>query len=198
CEFANDRKKDNFFLHPISKAIILHFLIGYLHPFTDGNGRTARAIFYWYLIRKGYWLIEYMSVSRIILGSRAQYARAYQHTELDDNDLTYFILYNLKCITKAFEELKNYIERKNKEKKNILQFLRETDYNDRQIDLLQEILNNKKNVFSVRELETRYAISNQTARNDLNQLVSIGVLETRKNGNKIQYLLTKDGLKKIK
>ncbi|HTB23994.1 MAG TPA: Fic family protein [Puia sp.] len=198
CEFANDRKKDNFFLHPISKAIILHFLIGYLHPFTDGNGRTARAIFYWYLIRKGYWLIEYMSVSRIILGSRAQYARAYQHTELDDNDLTYFILYNLKCITKALEELKNYIERKNKEKKNILQLLRKTDYNDRQIDLLQEILNNKKNVFSVRELETRYAISNQTARNDLNQLVSRGILESRKNGNKIQYLLTKDGLKRIK
>jgi Fic family protein len=198
CEFANDEKRNDFFLHPISKAIILHFLIGYLHPFTDGNGRTARAIFYWYLIRKGYWLIEYMSVSRIILGSRAQYARAYQHTELDDNDLTYFILYNLKCITRALEDLKKYIDRKNREKKDILQLLRQTDYNDRQIDLLQEILNNKKNVFSVRELETRFAVSNQTARNDLNQLVARGILETRKNGNKIQYLLTKDGLKKIK
>ncbi len=80
----------------------------------------------------------------------------------------------------------------------MLHLLCQTDYNDRQIDLLQEILNNKKNVFSVRELETRYAVSNQTARNDLNQLVSSGILETRKNGNKIQYLLTKDGLKKIK
>ncbi|MDP4128522.1 MAG: Fic family protein [Bacteroidota bacterium] len=198
CEFANDGKRNNFFLHPISKAIILHFLIGYLHPFTDGNGRTARAIFYWYLIRKGYWLIEYMSVSRIILGSKAQYARAYQHTELDDNDLTYFILYNLKCITRALEELKNYIDRKNKEKKNILQLLRQTDYNDRQIDLLQEILNDKKNVFSVREVETRFAVSNQTARNDLNQLVARGILETRKSGNKIQFLVTRDGLKKNK
>ncbi len=198
CEFANDEKRNDFFLHPVSKAIILHFLIGYLHPFTDGNGRTARAIFYWYLIRNGYWLIEYMSVSRVILGSKAQYARAYQHTELDDNDLTYFILYNLKCITRALEELKKYIDRKNSEKKSILQLLRQTDYNDRQIDLLQEILNNKKNVFSVRELETRFAVSNQTARNDLNQLVSRGILETRKNGNKIQYILTKDGLKKIK
>jgi Fic family protein len=139
-----------------------------------------------------------MSVSKIILGSKAQYARAYQHTELDDNDLTYFILYNLKCITRALEELKNYIDRKNKEKKNILQLLRQTDYNDRQIDLLQEILKNKKNIFSVREVETKFAVSNQTARNDLNQLVARGILETRKSGNKIQFLLTKDGLKKIK
>ena len=41
-------------------------------------------------------------------------------------------------------------------------------------------------------------VSNQTARNDLNQLVARGILETRKSGNKIQFLLTKDGLKKIK
>src|SRR5260221_12066996 len=109
CLFANDSKNENFFLHPIAKAIILHFLIGYIHPFSDGNGRTARALFYWYLIKKGYWLIEYMSVSRIILSSKAQYARAYQYTELDHNDCTYFILYNLKCIGRALEELKAYI-----------------------------------------------------------------------------------------
>ncbi|MBS1601855.1 MAG: Fic family protein, partial [Bacteroidetes bacterium] len=120
CVFMNDGQKEDFFLHPISKAIILHFLIGYIHPFADGNGRTARALFYWYLIRKGYWLIEYMSVSRVILGSKAQYARAYQHTEKDGNDLTYFVLYNLRCIQRSLEELKIYIARKNKEKKSIL------------------------------------------------------------------------------
>ena len=104
--FANDLNSDYVFIHPIIKGIILHFLIGYIHPFVDGNGRTARAVFYWYLIRKGYWLIEYMSVSRIILKAKAKYARAYLYTEYDDNDLTYFILYNLKCISTALEELK--------------------------------------------------------------------------------------------
>lgn len=89
CSFANDLDKENFFLHPISKAIILHFLIGYIHPFVDGNGRTARTVFYWYLLKHGYWLTEFLSVSRIILTSKAQYARAYLHTERDENDLTY-------------------------------------------------------------------------------------------------------------
>src|SRR6201999_3882984 len=84
CDFANSTN-DTDFVHPIIREIILHFLIGYIHPFADGNGRTARALFYWYLLTKGYWLIEYMSVSRIILASKAQYARAYQHTEKDEN-----------------------------------------------------------------------------------------------------------------
>ncbi|HEY4111323.1 Fic family protein [Puia sp.] len=197
CQFANDVRKEDFFLHPISKAIIVHFLIGYIHPFADGNGRTARALFYWYLIRKGYWLIEYMSVSRIILGSTAQYARAYQHTEKDANDLTYFILYNLKCIENSLNELKKYIERKNREKRDILTLLRNTDYNDRQMALIQEILNNRKTVFSVAEVQNKYGVSNQTARTDLNYLVSKGILEPRKSGNKIQFLLTEGGEKRI-
>ena len=197
CSFINDREKENFFLHPISKAITIHFLIGYIHPFADGNGRTARALFYWYLIRKGYWLIEYMSVSRIILGAKAQYARAYQHTEKDENDLTYFILYNLRCMQHSLEELKKYIARKNREKKDILNLLRNTDYNDRQIVLIQEIINDKKSVFTVTEVQHKFGVANQTARTDLEYLVSKGILEARKSGRKVQFLLTVGGEKKI-
>lgn len=197
CAFANDDMKEDFFLHPISKAIIIHFLVGFIHPFSDGNGRTARALFYWYLIKKGYWLIEYMSVSRIILGSKAQYARAYQHTERDENDLTYFILYNLKAIAQSLSELKKYIERKNKEKKDLLALLRNTEYNDRQVELLQEILDNRKSIFTVTEVETRFGISNQTARNDLNYLVKKDLLAPRKSGKKIQFVSVEGAAKRI-
>ena len=197
CEFANDEVKQGFFLHPISKAIALHFLIGYIHPFADGNGRTARALFYWYLIRKGYWLIEYMSVSRVILGSKAQYARAYQYTEKDGNDLTYFILYNLKCVQQSMEQLKKYIERKNNERKHMLALLRNTDYNDRQIALIQDILHEKKAVFTVTEVQNKFGVANQTARTDLEYLVQKGILEPRKCGNKVQFLITPDAEKKI-
>jgi Fic family protein len=198
CDYANDRKKEDFFLHPIAKAISLHFLIGYIHPFADGNGRTARALFYWYLIKKGYWMIEYMSISRIILGSKAQYAKAYQHTELDEMDITYFILYNLKAIQSALTDLKKYIHKKNQEKKNLLGLLRNTDFNERQITVLQEILNDSENVFSVTAMEKKFAVSNQTARNDLNDLVKRGILQTRKNGKQIQFLPVQDAIKKIR
>ncbi len=197
CNFANDKEKPSFFLHPIVKGIILHFLIGYIHPFADGNGRTARTIFYWYLLKHGYWLIEYMSVSRKILASKAQYSKAYLHTERDNNDLTYFIIYNLKCINLALEDLKYYIRRKSAEKQNAITMLRATNLNDRQIVLIQEVIQDSTLYFTVKHIENKFGISNQTARTDLNSLVGKGFFEERRVGNKIQYLPVKGLSQKI-
>jgi Fic family protein len=197
CIFANDQEKKTFFLHPINKGIILHFLIGYIHPFVDGNGRTARTIFYWYLIKKEYWLTEYMSISRVILNSKAQYSRAYLYTEQDDNDLTYFLIYNLRCIHLALEGLKIYIRRKSAEKQNAITILRNTNLNDRQIVLAQEIIQDPTIYFTVKQIETKFGISNQTARNDLNGLVAAGALEERRAGKKSQYLPVKGFMKKF-
>ena len=85
-----------------------------------GNGRTARSLFYWSMIRNNYWLIEYMSISRIINKEKKQYENAFLYTEYDDNDLTYFILYNLQVMKKSFEELKLYLKRKTEENNSIL------------------------------------------------------------------------------
>jgi Fic family protein len=197
CNFGNDKDKTSFFVHPITKGIILHFLIGYIHPFTDGNGRTARTVFYWYLLKKGYWLIEYMSVSRIILGSKSQYARAYLHTELDGNDLTYFLIYNLKAIHNALEDLKKYIHRKNAEKQNVILLLRNTSFNDRQINIIQELIQDPTTHFNVQQIQIKFNVSNQTARNDLNILVEQEILQARKNGHKIQFLPAKNYMKKL-
>ncbi|GEP94288.1 Fic family protein [Chitinophaga cymbidii] len=197
CDFANDKEKIDFFLHPITKGIILHFLIGYIHPFVDGNGRTARTIFYWYLLKHGYWLIEFMSVSRIILSSKAQYSRAYLHTEQDENDLTYFVHYNLRCIHLALEDLKRYIKRKSEEKQSAMNMLRSTSLNERQIILVQEVMRVPTTYFTVKQVEIKFGISNQTARNDLNGLVTEGFFEERRLRNKSQYLPVKNFTKKI-
>lgn len=197
CAFANDQDKRIFFLHPITKGIILHFLIGYIHPFVDGNGRTARTVFYWYLLKKGYWLIEYMSVSRIILNSKAQYARAYLCTEQDENDLTYFVIYNLNSIHKALEDLKKYIQRKSAERQNAMTLLRNTNFNNRQILLIQEVIQDHFVYFTVQQVQNRFGVSNQTARNDLNGLVSAGIFQERKSGARIQFLPIKGFKKKI-
>lgn len=197
CKFANDELKLPFFLHPINRAIIVHFLMGYIHPFPDGNGRTARTLFYWYLLKHGYWLIEYMSVSRIILHSKAQYAKAYLHTEQDDNDLTYFIIYNLKSINKALEELRQYIKKKTAEKHNALALLRHTNFNERQIILLQELMEDPTLFFTVQQVQNKFGVSNQTARNDLNGLAEQGIFEERRSGHRIQFLPRPDFRKKI-
>ena len=50
CRFFNDDSPTPF-LHPLLRAIIIHFMVAYMHPFVDGNGRTARALFYWFMLR---------------------------------------------------------------------------------------------------------------------------------------------------
>lgn len=174
--FCNDLDDDQF-IHPIVKGCIIHFMIGFIHPFVDGNGRTARAMFYWYLLKKGYWLTEYLSISRLIMKSKVQYAKAYRYTENDHNDLTYFIHYKMNVMQQAYEELRIYIDKKIKEKKRLIPYQRMQGVNERQAHVLKWLYEEPEMLMTVKELETRFSISNQTGRNDLMGLVELGFLE---------------------
>ena len=72
CDFANGRTPSGF-VHPVIRAMIVHYWLAYDHPFIDGNGRTARVLFYWSMLKRGYWLFEYISISRIILDGPKKY-----------------------------------------------------------------------------------------------------------------------------
>lgn len=174
CIFINE---DKTFIHPIIKAIILHFMISYLHPFVDGNGRTARSLFYWYMLKKGYWVTEYLSISRIIYKSKTQYEKAFLYTEHDDFDLGYFVNYNLKVLNQAFEELNNYLERKAKENAALLEN-RIPGLNERQIQIVKICAEKPNSMFTSKDLETRFNVSVKTIRSDLEGLVSVGLMET--------------------
>lgn len=176
CEFFNKNPKENF-IHPIVKASIMHFLIGYIHPFVDGNGRTARAIFYWYLLKNGYWLTEYLSISRVILKSKTQYEKAFIYTEIDEMDVTYFIHYQVKVLIQAFEDLKNYISKKKKEENKLSKYLKLSNINERQAQILFWIDEDSNRFFTVKEIENIFNITNQTARTDIEELVERNFLE---------------------
>ena len=181
--FFNDEKNDTF-IHPIAKGCIIHFMIGFIHPFVDGNGRTARALFYWYLLKRGYWLTEYLSISRLIVKSKTQYAKAFLYSEIDEFDLTYFIHYKLKTMKLAFGSLHEYIDRKVKEKRRFSHFQRLEGVNERQANILRWVYEEPDMLLTVKEVETRLSTSNQTARNDLMGLVEKGYLELIKMNQK--------------
>ncbi len=176
CSFFNNKDEERF-IHPIIKASIIHFMIGWIHPFTDGNGRTARALFYWYMLKNGYWLTEYLSISRIIQESKHQYERAYLYTEADDNDLSYFITYKHRTLEKAYISLKEYISRKQKEVNQAGKFLKIPEINERTAQILKLLNDDPDRVLSVKGVEGRFQISKQTAQSDLKKLVDLGFLE---------------------
>ncbi|MDK2974865.1 MAG: hypothetical protein PWP08_1236 [Methanofollis sp.] len=190
CRFANTSDDDgSTFIHPIIKGITLHFLIGYIHPFEDGNGRTARSIFYWYVLSRGYWLFEYMPISRIILRSRKDYALAYLHTEYDEMDLTYFIQYQIRCIEEARTDLLTYIEKKQSEQnatKAIIRTIR--TINQRQADILRQMMEHSDEYFTIREVSETHGVVYQTARTDLLGLAEKGYIRKEKRGREFIFI----------
>lgn len=176
CEFFN--KDHSEFTHPIIKGIIIHFMIGWIHPFVDGNGRTARALFYWYMLKKGYWLTEYLSISRIIQGSKRQYEKAYLYTENDENDLSYFITYNINVMHKAFDALNKYIKAKQRDNIQAAQFLGLSNINERQAQILKILYDEPEVILSVKEIQNQFQVSNFTARADLMGLVQNGYMKS--------------------
>ncbi|MBU0498166.1 MAG: Fic family protein [Candidatus Thermoplasmatota archaeon] len=193
CAFAND--DDHEFIHPIIKGIILHFLMAYIHPFEDGNGRTARTLFYWYVLSRGYWLFEFMTISRILLRSRVKYGLSYLYTETDDNDLTYFIEYNLTSIEEAVEDMNTYIARKQKEQLEALKLIKSLkNINLRQAEILKDFIKDSEKVFVVNEIMTKYGVAYDTARNDLLHLTRLGYLEKMKIQKKFIFKLSKKNI----
>lgn len=192
CDFANTDNKD-LFVHPIVKGIIIHFMLAYFHPFVDGNGRTSRSLVYWYLLKKGYWLTEYLSISRVIYKSKAQYEKSFLYTENDGLDLSYFINYNLVAMKKAYEDLKVYLQKKIKEQEDFYTFRGFSNINERQAQIIKILKDKPTSFFTAKELTTRFNISPKTARTDLQHLVALRLMkESPVNKRKIGYIRSEE------
>ncbi|MCK4881875.1 MAG: Fic family protein [Candidatus Omnitrophica bacterium] len=189
-KFANDSLGEEF-IHPVIKAIMLHFWMGYLHPFTDGNGRLARLIFYWYLLRKGYWAFSYLPISTIIKKSPLQYAKAYIYSEQDDLDLTYFIDYNIRKIKLAMKEFERYVDKAAVRNKKMNSRAKTTyNLNDRQIKLLQYYYDNGEEYTTPTMHMNLYQVSKSTAIRDLKELLTNGFVSVQKSRKRACYFAT--------
>ena len=111
--FANGLDgQETTFVHPIIRAIVVHFWVGYEHPFRDGNGRIARALYYWCMLRHGYEMAEFLSISGPIDRSPKAYYMAFAHTETDGGDLTYFVIHQLQVMRQALDALVGHLEQR--------------------------------------------------------------------------------------
>jgi Fic family protein len=182
CDFANGKIPAGF-IHPVVRSMILHFWLAYDHPFVDGNGRTARALFYWSMLRHGFWLFEFISISKIILKAPIKYARAFLYTETDDNDLTYFILHQLEVIRRAIIQLHEYIRRRTESLQAVEQKLRGlAALNHRQRGLISHALRHPHHKYTIRWHQINNNVVYQTSRLDLLDLESRSLLTSDKVG----------------
>lgn len=204
CEFAakdHSNAEADEFIHPVVKATILHFMIGYIHPFGDGNGRAARALFYWFMLKSGYWLFEYISISQLLRKAPAQYVKSYIYTETDDQDMTYFIDYQLHIIHRAINELIAYLKNKQRSYNDFMTLLENSGFKStlrpRQLDILKKACREPGRIFRATVIKNEYSVSLNTARTDLENLAKLKFLVQFKEGRELHYLAPSDLLDKI-
>lgn len=183
-DFANGSGTGEF-MHPVIRATLVVFAITHDQPFADGNGRTARALFYWVMARQGYALGEFVSISRVFRKARAQYIRALNDSVSDENDATYFVLYHLRIFARAIRELEEYLQRKSSEIKDVQARLERSamagaDVNKRQLDVLANALKEPNAEYTIEAHRRGHDTAYATARSDLLKLAELGLLEHRK------------------
>jgi Fic family protein len=192
CQFANADNNEEFF-HPVVRAILLHFMLAYDHPFVDGNGRAARALFYWYMAKSGYWLIEFVSISKILKQAPAQYARSFLYTETDANDTTYFLTEQCRVILDAIKALHLYLRVKVDEQHGFEALLRGKAsqiqrFNHRQLALLTHAQKHPGQVYTMQSHKMSHGITYETARRDLTTLNELNLLDKVKRSKSFVFV----------
>ncbi len=188
CKFANQERHSGAFIHPVVQACIIHFQIGFDHPFCDGNGRTARALFYWLMLRRGYWLFEYLPISRLIYLGPSKYVRAFLQCETDDFDVTYFLLYKASIIRRARKGLREYIHKKLHDVSQARRlFSADTRLNHRQREVILAAARNPDSVFTIEDHKNQTSVAYGTARRDMIDLATWGYFVLDRAGKRFEF-----------
>ena len=177
-------------IHPLIKACILHFTFVYIHPFFDGNGRTARAISYMYLLQRGYSFFKFFSISSIVREQKAKYYKTIMDAENPEADLTYFVLYYTGMVMDSIKRVLGRFEKEFHTK--IVQDCMGklgVSLSTRQSKSIDSLMKGKKTFLTVEDYTKRFKVAYETGRSDLNRLVDLGLLTKAKIGKKFVYKL---------
>ena len=181
------------YFHPLLKGILVHYFMGYIHPFFDGNGRTARALFYFKSIRNQLNYIELLSVSAYLRIHGKQYENSFVKVKENEYDLTYFIDFCLDSILSALKEVS----------RKVGYLLRMTDLKERfelsqtQIGLIQRMALHKFRTIDIEEYAQQISKSREFARQELKRLLDLNLVSEIKMSKKLVYKVNAEKLKEL-
>ncbi|EPK3834070.1 TPA: Fic family protein [Providencia stuartii] len=197
---CHDDASGRDYIHPLIKAIIIHFFIGYEHPFKDGNGRVARSLFYWFMFKNNYAAFRYIAISTTLKQRAKKYGMSYVHSEMDQLDLTYFIEDQCKVVLSSINKFKKTYTEAKKSMEEFDRWMWESGLykklNDNQKAIFSVAKAKLENTFTANSVSEKLECSYNTASAALNGLHKIGIFRKRKDGR--EYIYSMKSLKSIR
>jgi Fic family protein len=177
-------------MHPLLKAALAHLYFVHVHPFDDGNGRSARALSNLYLMKQDYQFINFLSPSDYFDHHRSEYYRAIQNAEAHGSDATFFILYYLKALAEQLRNVQVEIQKEEKVQdiRDLLSSKVQAKLDKKQVKALQWMLENPE-AMTTRKYCKLSGCSDETARKDFNRLLETGLIEKVGDGRTTGYVL---------
>ncbi len=183
-DYINNEKDTDF----VIKAGIVHLWFVILHPFEDGNGRIARALTDMLLARGENSANRFYSMSSQIKKVRKSYYKILELTQKKSLDITLWLKWFLENISLAMdnsdEMLNSVIFRTNFWNKN-----KSIEFNQRQIKVLQKLLNNFDGNLTTKKWAKICNCSHDTANRDILDLMNKNILEKQGDARATNYKL---------
>ena len=179
-------------LHPLLKACIAHFYFVYVHPFGDGNGRTARALSYMMLLQAGYDFFRYFSISGIVAEERGKYYRSMRNVEDSDGDMTYFIDVYSGMLARTVEQMEHHLKYHVLAGQKLKELEQNGTLNERQLKGAKWLLESSGSSVTVETWRKKYKVVTETARRDLLALCDAGLLSRELDGRKAVFRVLRE------
>lgn len=178
-------------LHPVIKACIAHFYFVYVHPFTDGNGRTARALSLLILLHAGFDFFRSFPISSLVAKDRMKYYRVIKDVEDSAGDMTYFIDTYSAMLSGALQIMERQVTFHLLRKEWMTRLRALGTFNERQLLGADWLLGKDQEQITVSSWKKKFDTATETARQDLLTLSETGLLTRRMEGKKAVFVINR-------
>lgn len=173
-------------LDPVIEAGIAHYEFVRIHPFVDGNGRTARVLATLILYLRGFDAKQFFSLDDYYDSERASYYRTLQSVDQKALDLTNWLEYFVEGVNVSIAAVKERVIRLSSER------LRRTKQGqialtEKQMRIVERIIQNNR--IAIGDISKEFGISRQAALKEMNKLVKIRIVKPKGKGRGAHYVL---------
>jgi len=173
-------------LDPIIEVGIDHYELVRIHPFVDGNGRTARVLAVLILYLRGFDTNQFFCFDEYYNSDRPAYYKALQSVKQDTLDLTDWLEYFVEGVNVSTEAVKERIIRLSSKRLRKAKG-KQIALTERQMRIIEFINQNGK--ITNRDVREMFKLSNRAALDEINKLFEFQVLKSQGKGRALHYIM---------